>query len=143
MSRFTFQSTRAIRQLKRMTDALTEGPMTRAQLCERLHLSIPMVCDYLSHPMSEPRAVRIKGHLPNHRGRQTPIYALGSGKDATEPPRRTKTDWYRGLQADPVRHALYLARERARDAADRAAVTPQSWLSALVGPRTIQQGVRP
>lgn len=133
MTHFTFKSTRAIRQLGRITAALTDSPMSRAQLCERLHLSTPMICDYLGHLMESPRKVHIKAFAPNSGGRQTPVYALGSGKDAIEPPRKNKTAWYRKLQADTERHAFHLARERARDCANKATKTPQHWASALLG----------
>lgn len=130
----TFTTARSIRQIERIKNSLSEAPMTRAQLCGKLYLSIQTVCNYLQYLMKKPRQIRISGYAPTTRGRLAPIYALGSGRDAVEPPRKTSTQFYRELQADPEKHEVYLARNRARAMAARVRRKPSTWLSALGAP---------
>jgi hypothetical protein len=131
MTAQTFTSPRAEYQIGRILAALKVNPMTRAELCADLHLSVGAVCSYLGHLMSEPRRVRIAPYRPT-QGRYSPVYALGSTADAIEPSRKTRTQYYRRLQRDKSRHELHLARRRADAAAKKAAKKPQTWCSALM-----------
>lgn len=134
MTANTYTSTRAHKQIDRILALLAESPMTRAQLCQRVHMTTQGVCGYLQHLMKEPRQIHIKDFGPaKARGRRPPIYALGASKNAVEPPRRTDAEYYRAIKRhDPERYRDYLDRQSSLARAKRRAKVPQTWLSALM-----------
>lgn len=130
----SYSSPRGLYQTGRIMAALKVSPLTRAELCAKLHLSIGTVCYYLGHLMEKPRRVRICGYSPAvRRGRRPPIYALGSAPDKPEPPRETREDRYKKLKADDDKYNRHLTRKRVKEQLERAVQSPHGWAHALMG----------
>lgn len=119
MSRaLTFTSPRAALRIERILAALI-NPMTPQQLAAKLHMSHASAKLYLAHLKLHPRRVRVASWLSEGKGRHSRVYALGSGRDAPEPPRMTQAQSRKKQQAirnaDPDKRRAFLANRRAKD----------------------------
>lgn len=134
MSANKYTSARAKLQIGRILAHLAERPMTRAELCQAIHMTTQGVCGYLQFLMGEPKRIHIKEFAPKvARGRRAPMYVIGAAKDAVEPPRTTDAEYYREMKrGDPERYRDHLARHSAIARAKRREKYPQTWLSALM-----------
>jgi hypothetical protein len=115
---YTFDTVRTQLGIRRVLAALGGCPMSCKELMAAIHKSKTGVTHYLRYLQGDeehgvPRLVRIAEWREN-RGRHTPVYALGSGKDARCPPRLTASQRYRKVKADPVKYEKILAAKRER-----------------------------
>jgi DNA-binding transcriptional ArsR family regulator len=76
-----FQKERGERQMKRILDALQDGPLTVRQLSDRLHMAGSGIFLYLRKLREEPRRVRIAGFVRT-QGIPATLYGLGTEPDA-------------------------------------------------------------
>lgn len=81
------------------------GPMTSLELQDYLKRSISSVNDPLRN-LRHKNLVYIKRYQPNHQGRQSPVYALGSKKDAKEKPVARKVTTKRYREKNSVKIAI-------------------------------------
>jgi Mn-dependent DtxR family transcriptional regulator len=124
----TFTSKLAAIRINRLLTILKDGPLTSAQLAEKLHVCHSMTCAYLTHLRKKPRRVRITHRLENFGASPTPVYGLGSAPDAPLI-KLTRAQLFQRIKADPVRYAAYLENRRQKHAAKRAAM-PMTKLKA-------------
>lgn len=116
---FTFTSTRARVRIERMLAALVT-PMTSAQLREVVPMCKATASVFLGHLQDAAnRRIRIASWKSEVRGRHSPVYALGTAKDAPEPARLTAQAKYRRerdrLKADPFKMARFRTMRRMRE----------------------------
>jgi hypothetical protein len=124
-------------------EAATTGRMLSArELGSAIHICHQSALRYVRHLLGDNPDVGAQMHVGGWRdigpGKRVPLYLWGPGPHAPKPVPQTRVEavreYRKRVRKDPVRNALYLARQRARDRADRAAKRPQGWAAALLGP---------
>lgn len=115
-----YQRSRNERQVKRITAALTESPMTRNQLAAKLYLSGYSIIYYMRQ-MRRDGLVYIAGHFHHaKKGQPAPIYALGNLPDAVyDPASRVKPDTKPGRPAAAIRQAEALQHLKAAHSSEQ------------------------
>lgn len=130
--------TRTIKRLAAIKVVLSRKALTVVELAEALHLNRASAGKYMKdlrgNRVFVERWVRGDDHI-------TAAYRWGSRPDAPKPIRATCTEYERArmgrIRANPDEHDKYLSYHRARNAAKRAAKTPNPWFAALPGARAI------
>jgi hypothetical protein len=131
MAKLTFTDPRSQRKIKEILAVLATDRMGSKKLAARVNLSQSSVQNYLMFLREEPRRVRICGYEEG-LGPTAPLYGLGSAPDAARPPKRTPSDRFQALKANPEAYQKSLALRRHGKLREKLAKQPQSWLSALL-----------
>lgn len=142
--RHQFTGPRSAARIERILKALEGGQMTARHLAGKLFMAYATATMYLAHLQDTPRRVRIAAYEPpEDRGRHTPVYALGSARDAVEPVLTAKQKRARAKakrRADPDVRDRYLALRRSsgwrsRRAAGVAPRVPVDPLTTWIKPQ--------
>jgi hypothetical protein len=143
MGRETFDSALSRMFVERMLAALGRQRMTRAEMEVELFASKTKMLNYIRHLHGDTGAekrIYVAKYLDLENGGRVPLYAAGNKKDAKPRGSRTMSQRWAIIKADPVKHAAYLAKLRAKARKNgtpaRAPRTfinkpPASWASAL------------
>jgi hypothetical protein len=134
-----FDNPHTIRRIKAIEVAITKKSLSAIEIAEAIHICHQSALRYARHllggdPVKGER-IHIDGWRDVATGIRVPLYRWGAGRNAPKPKPKTRVELVREyrkrVRKDPVRNAFYLARQRARDRADRAAAKPQTPWSAL------------
>jgi hypothetical protein len=134
MATYTFEHETALTFIEKMLRALTERPMTRAEMQQRLFASKTKMLAYirfLHHGTGQPKRIYIASYDERETGGRNPRYAVGDKDDAPPLGAKTMAQRHAIRKADPEKHRRHLAKLRAAAAAKRSRAKPVTWLSAL------------
>lgn len=131
-----------IRRIAAIEAATTDKKLSAIEIAQSIFICHQSALIYVRHLLGADPAVGERIHIASWRdvatGIRVPLYQWGGGPHAPKPKPQTRVELVREyrkrVRKDPVRNAFYLARQRARDRADRATKKPQGWAAALLGP---------
>lgn len=124
---------RTKRRILAIEAAITDTGMTANEIADAIYMNHTSGNQYMRHLFDQGRVHIIDWRRNAHT--LAAVYLWGEGENKPRPIPLTRVEENRGfrerIKKDPVRHALHLARARARDRANKAAQRPQGWASAL------------
>jgi hypothetical protein len=124
---------RTKRRIEAIKAAIADRGMTANEISDAIYMNRVSGNQYTRYLLDQGRVHIIDWRRNAHT--LAAVYLWGAGESKPRPIPLTRVEENRNfrerIKKDPVRHALYLARLRARDRANKAAKTPQGWASAL------------
>ena len=134
---------RTKRRIEAIEKAITGHGMTANEIADAIFMNHVSGAQYMRYLFDNGKG---RVHIVDWRRNAhtlAAVYVWGAGNNKPRPIPLTRLEENRGLRErikkDPVRHALHLARARARDRANKAAQRPQGWASALFVGRRVSQ----
>lgn len=109
---YTFRRQASQAKMDRMLELLT-APMTRAELAERMHISVRSVQSYLKALLAEStRRIYVHDWRPNSPGSPSAVYLCGNRPDKRRPRRMTAAECSRKRRNDADVAIDHIQRQR-------------------------------
>lgn len=131
-----------IRRIEMIKTATTDRALSAIEIGDAVFLHHISALDYARNLLAN-KSIHIESWRTGP-GLRVAMYRWGSGVNKPRPRARNPVESERARMArvrkDPEAYGLYLSKQRARYAKERAVKSPNSWFGALPGSRSIQGG---